>query len=215
MLKTAFRIKFPKEQTTIGGRKMSKKALGIIGCLVGIVIFFAIIMAFYLIGTYNGFVKLDESVKTAWSQVENQLQRRNDLIPNLVNSVKGYAKHEKEIFENVAKARASLAGAQTIGGKIKAANQMSGFLGRLLAVVENYPQLKANTNFSQLMDELSGTENRISVERKRYNDTVKKYNQNIRVFPKNMLAGFFNFKKAQLFEAAEQAKAVPKVDFAE
>ena len=195
---------------------MEKTGLALIS-LLGIILVVCLLVllgvVFYVIGSYNSLVKLDESVKTAWSQVENQLQRRNDLIPNLVNSVKGFAKQEKSIFENVANARAKLAGASKIGDKINAANAMSGALGRLLAIVENYPQLKSDQNFRQLQDELAGTENRIAVERMRYNEWVKKFNQSIRVFPKNIIASFFRFEKASLFEAEEGSKAVPKVDF--
>lgn len=186
-----------------------KIVLGIVLGLVGI----GLIIGLYIMGSYNSLVKLDESVKTAWAQVDNQLQRRNDLIPNLVNTVKGFAKQEKSIFENVANARAKLAGARTVGNKISAANAMSGALSRLLAVVENYPQLKSDQNFRQLMDELSGTENRIAVERKRYNDMVKRYNQTIRMFPKSLLAGMFGFERAKLFEAEEASKDVPAVNF--
>ncbi len=195
---------------------MEKTGLALIS-LLGIILVVCLLVllgvVFYVIGSYNSLVKLDESVKTAWSQVENQLQRRNDLIPNLVNSVKGYAKHEKGIFENVAEARAKLAGAQSRPEKISAANNLSGMLGRLFAIVENYPQLKADMNFRQLQDELAGTENRIAVERMRYNEWVKKFNQSIRVFPKNIIAGIFRFEKASLFEAEEGSKEVPKVDF--
>jgi LemA protein len=200
----------------VRGKEMEKTGLAvltIVGIVLLIIILVVVGMVFYVIAGYNSLVKMDVSVKTAWSQVENQLQRRNDLIPNLVNSVKGYAAHEKGIFENVAEARSKLAGAQTRGDKIKAANEVSGFLGRLLAIVENYPQLKADMNFRQIMDELAGTENRIAVERMRYNETVKVFNQSIRVFPKNMIANAFGFKTAQLFEAAEGTKEVPKVDF--
>jgi len=195
---------------------MEKTGLALIS-LLGIILVVCLLVllgiVFYVIGSYNSLVKLDESVKTAWSQVENQLQRRNDLIPNLVNTVKGYAGHEKGIFENVAEARSKLAGAQTRAEKISAANEVSSVLGRLFAIVENYPQLKADMNFRQLQDELAGTENRIAVERMRYNEVVKHFNQSIRVFPKNIIAGFFKFEKAKLFEAEEGSKAVPKVDF--
>ena len=128
------------------------------------------------VSSYNSLVNYDESIKAAWSQVENVLQRRNDLIPNLVNSVKGYAKHEKSIFEDVANARAALAGAKTIDDKVKASSGLDSALGRLIAIAENYPQLKANQNFLALMDELAGTENRISVERRNYNEVVQAYN---------------------------------------
>lgn len=193
--------------------KTGLAVLSLVGIIVVVVVLVVIGVTLYVIGGYNSLVRLDESVKAAWSQVENQLQRRNDLIPNLVNTVKGFAKQEKSIFENVANARSKLAGAQSVGDKINAANEMSGFLGRLLAIVENYPQLKSDQNFRQLMDELSGTENRIAVERMRYNELVKQFNQSIRVFPKNIIAGIFKFEKAALFEAVEGAQEPPKVDF--
>jgi LemA protein len=187
--------------------------LSIVGVLVLVVVVVLIGVTLYAISAYNGLTKMDVEVKTAWSQVENQLQRRNDLIPNLVNTVKGFAKQEKSIFENVANARAKMAGASTRADKIDAANEVSSALSRLLMVVENYPQLKSDVNFRQLMDELAGTENRIAVERMRYNDAVKLFNQSIRVFPKNIIANSFNFKEAKLFEAAAGAKEAPKVDF--
>ncbi|MEW6517739.1 MAG: LemA family protein [candidate division FCPU426 bacterium] len=193
--------------------KTGLAVLSMVGVILVVVVLVVIGVVFYVIGGYNSLVRLDESVKTAWSQVENQLQRRNDLIPNLVATVKGYAKQEKGIFENVANARAKLSGAQNVGEKINAANEMTGFLGRLLAIVENYPQLKSDQNFRQLQDELAGTENRIAVERMRYNELVKQFNQSIRVFPKNIIAGMFKFEKAPLFEAEEGAKQPPKVDF--
>ncbi len=195
---------------------MEKSGLALItilGLILGVLLLLVMGIVFYVIGSYNSLVKMDVSVKTAWSQVENQLQRRNDLIPNLVNTVKGFAKQERTIFENVANARAKLAGATGINDKINAANEVTGALGRLLAVVENYPQLKSDQNFRQLMDELAGTENRIAVERMRYNEAVKTFNQSIRMFPKNLIAGWFHFKEATLFEAAPGAKEVPKVEF--
>lgn len=193
--------------------KTGLAVLSIVGIVLAVCLLVLLGVVFYVIGSYNSLVKLDESVKTAWSQVENQLQRRNDLIPNLVNTVKGYASHEKGIFENVAEARSKLAGAQNRNEKIAAAGEVSSVLGRLFAIVENYPQLKADMNFRQLQDELAGTENRIAVERMRYNETVKLFNQSIRVFPKNIIAGMFGFKKADLFEAEAGSKEVPKVDF--
>jgi LemA protein len=195
---------------------MADSKIGILGLLgiilAGLLVLLGVVVM-YGIGAYNSLVKMDIAVKTAWSQVENQLQRRNDLIPNLVSTVKGFAKQEKSIFTDVANARAKLAGATTRGDQINAANEVSGVLGRLLAIVENYPQLKSDQNFRQLMDELSGTENRIAVERMRYNETVQLFNQSLRTFPKNIVAGMFNFKAAQLFEAAPGAKEVPKVNF--
>ncbi len=164
-------------------------------------------------GMYNNFVTLDESVKASWAQVENQLQRRYDLIPNLVETVKGFAQQEKDVFIGVTEARAKVGGAGNIPDKIKANNELSGALSRLLLVVERYPDIKSNQNFLRLQDELAGTENRIAVERRRYNETVKQYNVTIRTFPNNLFAGMFNFEKAAFFEVPEAAKAVPKVNF--
>ncbi|MCX8094140.1 MAG: LemA family protein [Candidatus Goldbacteria bacterium] len=181
--------------------------------LIGILIFAVIIGGIFISG-YNSLVRYDESIKAAWSQVENVMQRRNDLIPNLVNSVKGYAKHEKEIFENVANARAALLGAKTIDEKVKATTALDSALGRLLAIAENYPQLQASKNFQALMDELSGSENRISVERRRYNEIVQNYNITVRKFPTNIIASMFGFKEKQVyFKAEEKAKEVPQVKF--
>jgi LemA protein len=167
----------------------------------------------YLKGTYNGLVIMDESVKGAWAQVENQLQRRYDLIPNLVETVKGYASHEKEVFVKVTEARSKVAGAANIGDKIQANNQLSSALSRLLVVVERYPELKANTNFIRLQDELAGTENRIAVERRRFNETVKAYNIKIRSFPTNIIAGMFGFEKATFFDVPQERQDAPKVKF--
>ena len=164
-------------------------------------------------GTYNAFVTLDEAVKASWAQVENQLQRRYDLIPNLVETVKGYAKHERGVFIDVTKARSQVSSAGNIPDKIKANNELSGALSRLLFVVERYPDLKSNQNFMRLQDELAGTENRISVERRRYNESVKVYNVKIRSFPANLLAGMYGFIKATFFEVPTAAKATPRVKF--
>jgi Uncharacterized conserved protein len=164
-------------------------------------------------GTYNTFVSLDEAVAGSWAQVENQLQRRYDLIPNLVETVKGYARHEKSVFIDVTNARSKVGGAGNVSEKIKANNQLTTALGRLLVVVERYPELKANQNFIRLQDELAGTENRIAVERRRYNEMVKTYNIKIRSFPANLLAGMYGFEKAAFFEVPEAAKAVPKIKF--
>jgi LemA protein len=190
------------------------------GCLFGIVAFAVIAFVILLIGgylmtAYNSMVKMDEAINGAWADVDNQLLRRNDLIPNYVNTVKGYAEHERELFTHIADARAKLAGATTIPDKINAANELGGFLGRLLMIVENYPQLKANENFMRLQDELAGTENRIAVARRRYNEQVKAYNAAIRKFPKNMLAGMFGFSMREYFEVPEEAKQVPEVNFGE
>jgi LemA protein len=163
--------------------------------------------------SYNRFVGQEEAVKTQWAQVQNQLQRRNDLIPNLVETVKGYAQHEEGVFKDVADARSRLLAATTPDAQIEAANRQSSALGRLLAIVENYPQLKANEQFNRLMDELSGTENRISVERMRYNEKVQEYNTARRQFPANVTAKVFGFKEYPLFDAPPEARQVPKVDF--
>ncbi len=163
--------------------------------------------------SYNRFVSEEEAIKAQWAQVENQLQRRNDLIPNLVNTAKGFAQHEQEVYQAIADSRARLAGARTPEETIAAANEQSSALARLLVVVENYPQLKANEQFNRLMDELSGTENRIAVERMRYNERVQQYNTLRRRFPSNLTAALFGFKEHPFFEAPAEAKQVPKVDF--
>jgi len=163
--------------------------------------------------SYNRFVSQEEAVKAQWAQVENQLQRRNDLIPNLVETVKGYASHEEQVFKEVADSRARLAGASTPDAKIDAANAQTAALGRLIAIAENYPQLKANEQFNRLMDELSGTENRIAQERRRYNEAVQAYNTARRQFPANITAKIFGFKEYKLFEAPASARQVPQVKF--
>ena len=162
---------------------------------------------------YNRFVTQEEAVKAQFAQVQNQLQRRNDLIPNLVETVKGYAQHEVGVFKEIADARSRLLGAQTPEQTIQAANQQTSALGRLLAIVENYPQLKANEQFNRLMDELAGTENRIAVERMRYNERVQEYNTSRRQFPSNLTAALFRFKEYPFFEAPPEARQVPKVTF--
>ena len=187
-----------------------KKSLLI--AVVVIVVLAGLIYSFFQ-GNYNRFVTLDEGVKSAWAQVENQLQRRYDLIPNLVETVKGYAKQEKDVLVEVTNARARVGGAATVPDKINANNELTGALSRLLVVVEKYPDLKSNQNFLRLQDELAGTENRISVERKRYNDAVQGYNVAIRSFPANFLAGMFGFGKAAFFEVPAAAKAAPQVKF--
>lgn len=191
---------------------MSKGKAILIGVVVMLVIV-AVSLYGFLKGTYNNFVTLDEGVKGAWAQVENQLQRRYDLIPNLVEAVKGYAKHEREVLTEVTNARAKVGGAASVAEKIKANNELSSALGRLLVVVERYPDLKANQNFIRLQDELAGTENRIAVERKRYNDAVRNYNVAIRSFPANLLAGLLGFQTATFFEAPATARTTPQVKF--
>jgi LemA protein len=189
------------------------KTLKTILIIVGILILIILIPYSYLKGTYNSLVTMDESVKGAWAQVENQLQRRYDLIPNYVETVKGYAKHEKEVFVKVTEARSRVAGAKSIDDKIQANNQLSSALARLLVVVERYPELKANTNFIRLQDELAGTENRIAVERRRFNEMVKAYNIKIRTFPTNIIAGMFGFEKAAFFQVPKERQEAPKVKF--
>jgi len=184
--------------------------------LIGLVVIVAIVLLVMMsfAGIYNGIVSKHETITAKWAQVENQLQRRNDLIPNLVNTVKGYAAHEKTVFEDVTNARSQWAKATTVEEKVKAAGAIDASLARLLLVVENYPNLKANDTFLKLMDELSGTENRIAVERMRYNEAVKDYNITVRVFPSNVIAGMFGYKPAtEYFKAEEKAKAVPEVKF--
>jgi LemA protein len=163
--------------------------------------------------SYNTFVSKEEGIKAQWAQVENQLQRRNDLIPNLVETTKGIAQQEKDVFGQIADSRAKMAGAKTPQDTIQAANEQSAALGRLLVVVENYPQLRSSESFNRLMDELSGTENRIAVERMRYNERVQDYNITRRRFPSNITAGIFGFKEYPLFNAPPAAEQVPKVNF--
>jgi len=163
--------------------------------------------------SYNTFVSQDEAIKAQWAQVENQLQRRNDLIPNLVESVKGVTQQEQDVFGRIADSRAKLAGATTPEQRMQAANEQSAALARLLVVVENYPQLRSNESFNRLMDELSGTENRIAVERMRYNERVQSYNTSRRQFPSNITAGIFGFREHALFDAPKEVEAVPKVNF--
>jgi LemA protein len=186
---------------------MSKTWIPIVGVLV--------IIVGYSACKYNSMVNAEEEVEGAWAQVENTLQRRADLIPNLVETVKGFAAQEREVFSDVAEARSRLLGAQGPEAKAAANDGLSSALGRLLMISERYPELRSNQNFLQLQDELAGTENRIAVERKRYNDAVRGYNQAIRRFPGSIFAGMFGFDKKQYFEAEAGAKEVPKVNFGE
>jgi LemA protein len=182
--------------------------------IIGIIILaLVLIFGVYVIGKRNSFITMEEEIKAGYAQVENQLKRRADLIPNLVNTVKGYAKHEKEIFENIANARAKLLSAKSPAEVFGASNELNSALGRLLAIAENYPTLKADATFVRLMDELAGTENRISVERKRYNDAVMKFNKAIKVFPSNIIAGIFGFNPYPYFEVPASEKETPKVQF--
>lgn len=162
----------------------------------------------------NQIVTLDEDINAAWAQVDTVLQRRYDLIPNLVNTVKGYASHEREIFEEVARLRSQWGQAGSTDEKARASTQLEGALGRLLLVVENYPELKANQNFIALQDELAGTENRISVERSRYNESVRVYNTFIRRFPNSLVASWMGMERRDVyFESEAAAKTAPKVEF--
>src|SRR5437763_4373094 len=163
--------------------------------------------------SYNTFVGQEETIKAQWAQVQNQLQRRNDLIPNFVGTVIGYAQHEEAVYKDIADARSRLLAAKSPEETIAAANQQTTALGRLLAVVENYPQLKANEQFNRLMDELSGTENRLAVERMRYNERVQAYDTSRRQFPANLTAKLFGFKEYPFFQAPPDANTVPKVNF--
>lgn len=174
-----------------------------------------VILGMMLISGYNNLVKISESVNSSWSQVQNQLQRRADLIPNLVETVKGYAAQEKDIFTQVAEARAKLAGAATVGEAADADQALTGALGRLLAIAENYPQLKSDANFRALQDELAGTENRIAVARMDYNNSVQVYNAKIKTFPTSLYAGLFGFLQRDYFQASEKAGEVPAVDFSQ
>ena len=178
--------------------------------LLGIIV--AIIVA--VIGMYNALVRLRNQVKNAWSQIDVQLKRRHDLIPNLVESVKGYARHEKETMENLTKARSAAVGAEGVAAKSKAEGELSGALDRFMLVVENYPDLKANQNFLSLQEELSSTENKIAFSRQNYNDQVLFFNNKIQMFPSNLIAGMFNFQTGEFFELEDKAeREVPKVDF--
>jgi LemA protein len=181
---------------------------------IGIIVLLIFAGASSYIGAKNQMVTKNESVKAAWSQVDIVLQRRADLIPNLVETVKGFALQEQTVFGDIARARSRLLSANTPADKIAANQQLDGALGRLLVVVENYPQLKSNENFLRLQDELAGTENRIAVERKRYNDALQDYNTYIGLFPNSFWAGIAGFKRNDAyFAASEGAKTVPKVDF--
>jgi LemA protein len=185
--------------------------------LVAIIVVIALVVVWtggIYIGRRNEMVRKNEAIKAAWAQVDNQLQRRADLIPNLVETVKGFAAQEQTVFGEIAKARAALVGARTPADRIAANSQLDGALARLLVVVENYPQLKSNENFLRLQDELAGTENRIAVERKRYNDTLQDYNTYIGLFPNSLFASWAGFKRNEdYFRAAEAARQAPKVAF--
>lgn len=185
------------------------------GALIALVVIIVLVLIFGVgfISTRNQLVTEKTAVQAQWSQVDVALQRRADLIPNLVETVKGYAKQEKSVYDDIANARAALGGAQTPQQKIDANNQLTSALSRLLVIVENYPQLKSNESFNRLMDELAGTENRINVERRKYNEVVQKYNTDIQLFPKNIVAGMSGFSAEPYFQADASSRAVPKVQF--
>src|SRR5579872_3735054 len=190
---------------------------GLIAVIVVVVIIGVIVLSAFgsYVSTRNTLVQKNEAVKSAWSQVDIVLQRRADLIPNLVETVKGYAQQEQTVFGDIAKARSALLSAGTPQQKIAANGQLDGALGRLLLIVENYPQLKSNENFLRLQDELAGTENRIAVERKRYNDTLRDYNTYVQQFPNSFFAGIAGFKPNEAyFEASAASREAPKVNFA-
>ncbi len=171
------------------------------------------VLAMWLIGSYNGLVTKSQAVDAQWSQVETQYQRRYDLIPNLVEAAKGYLDQEKEIFESIAMARQGYAGANTVEEKAEASAQVESALARLLVIMENYPELKSDATVAQVMDELAGTENRVNVERMRYNDTAREYNVQAKSFPVVLIAGMFGFSEKAYFEADSAAQSAPAVNF--
>ena len=178
-----------------------------------IIIGVVVILLLWTVGMYNSLIKLDNSVEEKWAQVENQYQRRADLLPNLVNTVKGFAAQEKGIFLEVTKMRSQWANAGTRGEKVAAAKGMDSAISRLLLVAENYPQLKSNENFLALQSQLEGTENRVATERKRYNEVVRKFNTKIKTFPSRFIASMMGYDKREYFEADAGAETVPKVEF--
>lgn len=188
-----------------------KKLLGPIG----IIVIILVVIALLFIPKYNSLVTAEENVDSKWAQVENQLQRRYDLIPNLVESVKGYANHEQEVIANITEARAQMGTASSPEEQAVANDALTGALSRLLVVVENYPNLKADANFRQLMDELAGTENRLAVAREDYNNEVQQFNKHVKRFPGNLMAGMFGFEQKEYFKAAAGADKAPSIDFSQ
>ncbi|MGE8000209.1 LemA family protein [Lysinibacillus sp. NPDC093190] len=180
---------------------------------IGIIVIILVVLALLFIPKYNSLVTAEESVDSKWAQVENQLQRRYDLIPNLVESVKGYANHEKEVITSITEARAQMGSAHSPKEQAVANDALNGALSRLLVVVENYPNLKADANFRQLMDELAGTENRLAVAREDYNNEVQAFNKTVKSFPGNLIAGMFGFEQKEYFKAAAGAEKAPSIDF--
>lgn len=181
--------------------------------VLGVIVVLLILAGLSLSGTYNRMVNLQEDVNTSYAQVQTVLQRRYDLIPNLVETVRGFASQEERVLTAVTEARSRVGGAGTPDERLQAETQLSGALSRLLVVVEKYPELKSNQNFIMLQDQLEGTENRIAVERQRYNQTVQQYNQYIRRFPQNIFAGMLGFERREPFAAPEEAQQAPGVDF--
>ncbi len=192
-----------------------KRGTIILLIVLGVVVLLMGMIALSVIGGYNAMVQGRLGVQAAWAQVEVQLQRRYDLIPNLVETVKGYATHEREVFLKVTEARARVGSAATFNEKVQSQNELTSALSRLLVVMENYPQLQANQNFIRLQDELAGTENRISVERGRFNDKVREYNTMLLRFPRKILANLFGFQPAEFLAAPTEARTAPKVDFSQ
>lgn len=178
--------------------------------VIGIIV---VIGLLFFVSKYNSLVKGEESIEGSWAQVENQLQRRFDLIPNLVETTKGYAAYEEQIFTDIANARTKYGGASTVSEQAEVSNELTSALNRLLVIVENYPDLKANKQFIQLMDELAGTENRLAVARQDYNEVVRSFNSDVRTFPGNVVAGILGIEKKNYFEATEGAETTPTVDF--
>ena len=186
-----------------------KKGIIIIAVIAAVVL----LLGIFLISTNNSLVSMETEVDAALANIDTNLQRRADLIPNLVNTVKGYAAHEQAALDSVTAARAQLAGASTVGEKAEADSALTAALNNLLVIVENYPDLKASANYIQLADELAGTENRIAVARRDYNNAVQEYNTAIRKFPSNLVAGMFGFEKRDFFQASAGAQDVPNVEF--
>jgi LemA protein len=191
-----------------------KILMAVVGVVLGLLVLVALFIGGAYVNSRNEMVRKNEAIKQAWAQVDVVLERRADLIPNLVETVKGYAKQEQKVFGDIANARAGLLNARTPADKIAANGQLDGALGRLLAIVENYPDLKSNQNFLALQDELAGTENRIAVERRRYNEAIQDYNTYIGLFPNSIFAGWAGFQRNNdYFAASEAARQAPKVDF--
>ncbi|HBJ00905.1 MAG TPA: LemA family protein [Lysinibacillus sp.] len=182
---------------------------------IGIIVIILIVLALVLIPKYNSLVTAEENVDSKWAQVENQVQRRYDLIPNLVESVKGYTNHEQKVIADITNARAQMSNANTPAQQAVANDALTGALSRLLVVVENYPNLKADANFRQLMDELAGTENRLAVAREDYNNEVQQFNKHVKRFPGNLMAGMFGFEQKEYFKAAAGAEQAPSIDFSQ